>query len=95
MIAHISEESEQGRQCRVTPPSSHSNTGVKQSRAGLVLGWVISEHVSRSQRVKLIPNAVGAKAWHGDDPGEDKHQLTSKWHWSSHKFASYTVHYLF
>ena len=47
-------------QCRVAPTSSHWITGVKQPRAGLVLGWVTSEYVRQAQRLKLTPNAVDA-----------------------------------
>ena len=46
--------------CRVAPTGSHSVTGVKQPRAGLVLGWVIGENVRQAQRLKLTLNAMGA-----------------------------------
>ena len=49
-----------GDQCRIAPTSSHTITGVKQPRAGLVLGWVTSENVRQAQMLILTPNAVGA-----------------------------------
>ena len=49
-----------GVQCRVAPSSSHSVSGVKQPRTGLVLGWVISESLRQTHRLKLTLNEVGA-----------------------------------
>ena len=48
-------------QCRVTPTSSYSITGVKQPRVGLVLGRVTSENVRQAQwfnspQMQWVPN---------------------------------------
>ena len=52
--------------CRVAPTSSHCITGVKQPRAGLVLGWATSE---TSREVKTEPECIGFRTEWLQRPG--------------------------